>query len=221
MAESTPETVNRSVQVYGSLLKLYPRRHREEYGPWMTQVFRDVCLQAYRQDGSWGVFNVWLGTIPDIGESAGQEHYDELRRSIMNWQSQKATIDPRYVMAVLVASVLVALGVLVRAVLVDLGAPVLAGLGILILMNLAGAGIVDLVMRLNGTAVAAMGLFILATLLPLFWVPDAGTWLQENPVGFGFIILLAAFAYQRNHRRWTIYAVALIVSAAQIGVSLI
>lgn len=139
----------------------------------------------------------------------------------MNWQSQKATVDPRYVMAMLVASVLVALGILVRAVLIDLGAPVLAGLGILIVMNLAGAGIVDLVMRLNGTAVAAMSLFILATLLPLFWVPDGTTWLQENPVNVGFVILLTAFAYQRNRKRWTICAAAMIVSAAQIVVSLV
>jgi hypothetical protein len=92
MTESTPEPVRRPVQIYRNLLRLYPRRNREEYGPWMSQVFRDVCLQAYWQDGSWGVVNVWLGTIPDIGESVGQEHYDELRRSIMKWQNQKSTV---------------------------------------------------------------------------------------------------------------------------------
>jgi hypothetical protein len=50
-----PALLRRSNQLYGWLLTAYPKRHREEYGPAMRQVFRDQCRDAWREGRGLGL----------------------------------------------------------------------------------------------------------------------------------------------------------------------
>jgi capsular polysaccharide biosynthesis protein len=55
----------RSQRVYELLLLAYPRSHREAYGAAMAQLFRDQYREAWNESGNWGVFKLWLRTLPD------------------------------------------------------------------------------------------------------------------------------------------------------------
>src|ERR1035437_9253605 len=55
-----------SQKIYGRLLLAYPKAHREEYGPAMTQLFRDECRDAWNESQSWGVAKLWLRVLPDL-----------------------------------------------------------------------------------------------------------------------------------------------------------
>ncbi len=63
-----------SEQVYRALLIFYPAEYRREYGPLMVQVFRDICRDAYRQNGAWGVLESWLPVLLDLAITAVEEH---------------------------------------------------------------------------------------------------------------------------------------------------
>ena len=79
----------------------------------------------------------------------------------------------------------------------------------------------EAVTRTGGAVFGAVCILILAALLPLFWVPDSSAWLRENPINAGIIVIAASYIYQRIKKRWVLFATALILGAAQIGVSFI
>jgi hypothetical protein len=60
-----PGLVTLSAATYRLLLTFYPARFRREYGPHMAQVFRDCCLNTYRQSGPPGMFALWALTLFD------------------------------------------------------------------------------------------------------------------------------------------------------------
>ena len=60
-------------RIYEKLLWLYPRAHREEYGPLMAQFFRDQC-RAASPGNSRALLGLWLGTFIDLASSAFREH---------------------------------------------------------------------------------------------------------------------------------------------------
>ncbi len=66
--------VPQAVKVYTVLLRLYPREHRQAYGPLMIQLFRDQCTDAYAQRRALGLLTLWLRTLWDLGITAFQEH---------------------------------------------------------------------------------------------------------------------------------------------------
>ena len=66
--------VSFSVTVYRLLLAFYPRDFRDEYGPHMVQVFQDMSLRAYRQNGPDGILRLWVITLFDLLKSAVEEH---------------------------------------------------------------------------------------------------------------------------------------------------
>ncbi len=72
MAEQT--LVQYAVKVYTTLLWLYPRAHRQEYGTLMVQLFRDQCRDAYAQRRAWGLLGICLRTLWDLCLTAFQEH---------------------------------------------------------------------------------------------------------------------------------------------------
>jgi serine/threonine protein kinase len=78
--EHVPRTLAWSEQVYRALLLLYPAAHRRAYGPWMVQLFRDLCRDALDMDGALGLVKLWFRTVPDIAATAVQEYLD-IRRS--------------------------------------------------------------------------------------------------------------------------------------------
>jgi hypothetical protein len=63
-----------SVRVYQVLLVAYPTKFRQEYGPHMSQVFRDCCLQVFEQDGVIGLLKLWAITLLDFVQSVISEH---------------------------------------------------------------------------------------------------------------------------------------------------
>lgn len=63
-----------SVKVYRALLVAYPATFRQEYGLAMSQVFRDRCLQAFRQGGTHGILRLWVVTLLDLIQSVIAEH---------------------------------------------------------------------------------------------------------------------------------------------------
>lgn len=66
--------IETSRKLYAALLTLYPQEHRAEFGDPMRQVFQDQCRSAYAQQGAFGIFLLWLRTLPDLGYSALLEH---------------------------------------------------------------------------------------------------------------------------------------------------
>src|SRR5438445_11493802 len=54
-------------RIYRTLLRLYPREFRDEYGAEMTQTFRDDCADDPRP-------RRWLALAIDVARSAPQEH---------------------------------------------------------------------------------------------------------------------------------------------------
>lgn len=63
-----------SERVYRALLNLYPADFRRTYRQPMLQVFRDVCRDAYRQGGAWGLAQWWAAAGVDFLQSVLTEH---------------------------------------------------------------------------------------------------------------------------------------------------
>jgi hypothetical protein len=219
MRDETP--VVRAVKIYGTLLRLFPAPYREIYGPPMVQVFRDLSRTAFEKGGHRGMLNLWLMALPDLGKSAGREHLEVWRRWKMERFGEQKGFDTRWGLAVLAAAVLIAGGVLAKAIIIGMGGSIFTAAIIAIALNLIGAGIVEAITRTGGAVFGAVCILILAALLPLLWVPDSAAWLRENPVNTAIIIFAASYIYQRSKKRWVLFATALILGIAQIGVSFI
>jgi uncharacterized protein involved in exopolysaccharide biosynthesis len=74
---STPvetRTMLRSQKLYERLLALYPKAHRDEYGPPMAQLFRDQSRDAWQDARSWGILALWLRVLPDLVRTSFLEH---------------------------------------------------------------------------------------------------------------------------------------------------
>src|ERR1043166_8452348 len=68
-----------SQRLFHLLLFAYPREFRQEYGPQMTQLFRDCYRQQTKQSAT-GLWVLWLHTVSDLFVSAPREHLERLRR---------------------------------------------------------------------------------------------------------------------------------------------
>ena len=74
-----------SQKAFQRLLRIYPRAHRREYGPAMSQLFQDQCRDAWSTSRSWGLVKLWLLTLPDLFKTCLLEHLANLRnRKTMN-----------------------------------------------------------------------------------------------------------------------------------------
>ena len=63
-----------SVRVYRALLRAYPSRFQQEYGPHMLQVFRDCCVKASHQGRTNGMARLWAITLVDFLRSVFEQH---------------------------------------------------------------------------------------------------------------------------------------------------
>ncbi len=61
-----PRLLTASVNLYRALLVLYPTDYRKCYGQHMTQVFRDMCRDAYGRGGAWGLLDWWTSALLDL-----------------------------------------------------------------------------------------------------------------------------------------------------------
>src|SRR6185369_7714130 len=73
---SGPEAMNWPENLYRALLLCYPAEFRYEYGPEMTQAFRD----RWREEGA---PLLWLELIADIAITASKEHFHMLLNDVI------------------------------------------------------------------------------------------------------------------------------------------
>lgn len=59
-----------SLRFYRLLLLAYPREFREEYGPHMEQVFRELCRDEIAMGGIWGYLGLWIRIVLDVAATA-------------------------------------------------------------------------------------------------------------------------------------------------------
>jgi hypothetical protein len=69
-----PPAIKLSVKVYQVLLVAYPIKFQQEYGPHMSQVFRDCCLRVFEQERAIGLLKLWAITLLDFVQSVISEH---------------------------------------------------------------------------------------------------------------------------------------------------
>lgn len=62
-----------SDRFFRRLIHVYPTEHRRKFGGEMAQVFRDLCLEVYRREGTVGLAKLWAGTLVDLLRT-GLEH---------------------------------------------------------------------------------------------------------------------------------------------------
>ena len=76
----------RAHKLFQLILLVYPHEFRREYGPDMTQVFRDCYRAEKRTGGPGSVWRLWLHTLLDLMRTAPKEHLEKLGEdsSVMN-----------------------------------------------------------------------------------------------------------------------------------------
>lgn len=73
-------------RIYSFLLRAYPAQFRREYGPQMTQVFRDCYREQLRLGRHSALLRLWLQTLVDLMQTAPTEHIENFGKEniIMN-----------------------------------------------------------------------------------------------------------------------------------------
>jgi hypothetical protein len=207
-----------SERLYAKLLRLYPPGYQRRYGPLMLQLFRDqyrdACSAGRREH-----WRLWWRVSAELPYTAGSEYVAEIKEAVMGKQIH--TLKGARVMAMLLASVLIAGSLIGKSVIFEFGGSTALALVVLLTSHLVAGLIIDRVIEARGTGFALMALLTGATLLPLLWVSDGREWLRENPVIGGVFIIVLAGYYQTGRARWPMVVVAGILAAAQILVSFI
>jgi hypothetical protein len=72
------KALRRSQRLYSLILKLYPKRYRQEFGEEMKYVFSQSLKDAYSENGEQGIFYIWRRTITDVGKSLVIQHIENL-----------------------------------------------------------------------------------------------------------------------------------------------
>ena len=76
MTQNYPNGLQLSDRIYRKFLVAYSTEYRQEYGDEMAQVFRDLCLEVYRERGGAGLIGLWAATIFDLLKTATEERLD-------------------------------------------------------------------------------------------------------------------------------------------------
>ncbi len=137
----------------------------------------------------------------------------------MNKPVEKFGVPPSWGIWLIVSAAILAAGLLTKALMSETGQSIFLATAVLITANLVAAIIMEAVTRSGGAILGAMLTLVASVLVPLLWVDDASGWLRENPVNGGIIILIASFWIARDKSRGYLFLVALVLAAAQIGVS--
>ncbi len=75
---STPRAergIERATRVYALLLRLCPDTFRDEHGAEITQVFRQLCRDAWAERGAWGALTCFVTALADLAEGALEEYF--------------------------------------------------------------------------------------------------------------------------------------------------
>src|SRR5262245_54822968 len=81
MSENSNRALSLSLQCYRGLLRAYPQPFLAAFEDLMLQAFADLAHRAVRTQGTWGLFVLWIRSIPDVMSSALREHF----RSSSDW----------------------------------------------------------------------------------------------------------------------------------------
>jgi hypothetical protein len=68
--------------IYARLLNLYPKAHRNEYGPDMLQVFTDECKACFQERKGFKLLPLWLRTLGDLIVNVVKEHISDPQSSV-------------------------------------------------------------------------------------------------------------------------------------------
>jgi uncharacterized protein involved in exopolysaccharide biosynthesis len=79
MNHADPKVIARSQKLFQRLLVLYPKRHRQEYGPAIAQNFHDQSLDAWRNGRGFGLMFLWVRVVPDLLKTSVLEHFVNLK----------------------------------------------------------------------------------------------------------------------------------------------
>jgi hypothetical protein len=86
----SPKSIALSEKVYRKLLRLYPEKHRREFGGQMAQLFRDQCRDSWKTGHHAGLLKLWLRTLPDFGKTCVVEQISKIERTnIMKYLNSK------------------------------------------------------------------------------------------------------------------------------------
>jgi hypothetical protein len=78
MSKSAAKSSDLSERVYRLLLKAYPLEFRREYGPHMTQVFRDCRRAELRSGNRLGHVILWVRTVLDLIQTVLKEQFESI-----------------------------------------------------------------------------------------------------------------------------------------------
>ena len=67
--------------IYSRLLGVYPRRFRDQFAPWMAQLFRDQLVA--RRPGFISLMSFWSRALWDLSVNAVREHFSPTQSSIV------------------------------------------------------------------------------------------------------------------------------------------
>ena len=65
--------VGTSERAYRSLLRVYPRELRDEYGDEMARCFKELCREGLEDGGGLGLAVLWARTLPELFYTALKE----------------------------------------------------------------------------------------------------------------------------------------------------
>jgi capsular polysaccharide biosynthesis protein len=85
-----------SQRLYRRLLAAYPRRHRQEYGGAMAQLFRDQCRDAWTEGRILGLLALWLRTLPDLVKTSFLERFSNLNPGKFMSDKLTSLLRPRH-----------------------------------------------------------------------------------------------------------------------------
>ena len=71
-----------SRHIYARLLNLYPKAHRNEYGPDMLQVFTDECKACFEDGKGYKLLPLWLRTLGDLIVNVVKEHISDPQNTV-------------------------------------------------------------------------------------------------------------------------------------------
>lgn len=66
--------LHKSEQLYGFLLKLYPKNFKQQFGQEMQFVFSEQLADSYSEHGDYGIVSLWSRTVIDASKSIISQH---------------------------------------------------------------------------------------------------------------------------------------------------
>ena len=84
------KSLHRATRIYEALMRLYPRGHREEYGPLMVQLFRDQFREIGRTGNRRTWLRFWLCAFFDVTRSAFLEQLSHTTHRMKNALAQNS-----------------------------------------------------------------------------------------------------------------------------------